>query len=118
MSEKAMGTALPVATDARTWPVVVIGMDSEARPRDGKMSPDGRQTYASGCILMVDRGGDLRADKSASVHVVEPATYALGQRYVAQGRVWVQPYENNQRVALSITVERLVPHKSAAGGES
>ncbi|MGH3884455.1 MAG: hypothetical protein ACRDRC_13800, partial [Pseudonocardiaceae bacterium] len=68
-------------------------------------------TYASGCILRVQRkDGSLRADKSASVHVTKPAGhYALGEIYRAVGRVYVQPYESNGRMALSITVEQLVP---------
>ncbi|MGH3484712.1 MAG: hypothetical protein ACRDPQ_15940, partial [Nocardioidaceae bacterium] len=56
------------------------------------------------------KDGTLRADKSASVHVTKPAGhYELGAIYKATGRVYVQPYESNGRMALSITVEQLVP---------
>ncbi|WP_168202619.1 hypothetical protein [Georgenia wutianyii] len=90
--------------------MLTIGLGETPRLREGKLTPDGRPTYASGTILMTLRGGEVKADKTASVHVVEPAEagYELGQKYAAQGRVWVMPYENNSRVALSITVERLV----------
>lgn len=110
MDTQKTATALPVATTAEMWPVTVIGMGESPKERD-KASPEGEVTYASGCILRVQRkDGSLRADKSASVHVTKPASiYELGLIYRAAGRVWVQPYENNGRMALSITVEQLVP---------
>lgn len=108
-----IGTSLPVKTNGKDWPVVVIGLGSPIRPRENsKPTPAGEITYASGCILMVERDGEASAQKSASVHVINPAPegqYELGTKYRAEGRVYVQPYESNQRVALSITVERLVP---------
>ena len=110
MSTEKMATQLPVRTTAELWPVMVIGMGEAPKERE-KASPDGEVTYASGCILRVQRkDGSLKADKSASVHVTKPAgLYELGVIYQASGRVYVQPYENNGRMALSITVEQLVP---------
>src|SRR5262245_617933 len=110
MSTEKTATQLPVATTAELWPVTVIGMGEGPKERE-KASPDGEVTYASGCILRVQRkDGSLRADKSASVHVTKPASlYELGTIYKATGRVYVQPYESNGRMALSITVEQLVP---------
>lgn len=67
------GTTLPVATDSKSWPVEVIGLGELPRLREGKLTRDGRPTYASGTILMMLRGGEVKADKTASVHVVEPA---------------------------------------------
>jgi len=98
------------------WPVTVIGMGESPKERE-KASPDGEVTYASGCILRVQRkDGSLRADKSASVHVTKPAgLYELGEIYRATGRVYVQPYESNGRMALSITVEQLVPDTPDTG---
>lgn len=104
-------TMLPVKTDGVAWPVVVVGMGDSMRPRE-KAAPDGRLTFTSGGILRVgNKDGTIRSDKSASVHVIEqPAggQLELGKLYRAEGAVWVQPYESNSRVALSITVERLV----------
>jgi hypothetical protein len=110
MSTQMTATQLPVATTAELWPVTVIGMGESPKERE-KASPDGEVTYSSGCILRVQRkDGTLRADKSASVHVTKPAGhYELGAIYKATGRVYVQPYESNGRMALSITVEQLVP---------
>lgn len=109
MSEPQTATALPVATTAEMWPVTVIGMGESPKERE-KASPTGEVTFSSGCILRMQRkDGSLRADKSASVHVTKPAgVYELGVIYQATGRVFVQPYENNGRMALSITVEQLV----------
>lgn len=113
------GTALPVRTTSDLFPVYVIGMGGSPRPR-GKATPDGEETHASGAILlMLRKDGTISPDKSASVHVVEPAaTYELGKKYRAQGAVWVQPYTSgsgdNARMALSITVQRLVPADAPA----
>jgi len=116
MSTEMTATQLPVATTAELWPVTVIGMGESPKERE-KASPDGEVTYASGCILRVQRkDGSLRADKSASVHVTKPAGhYELGAIYKATGRVYVQPYESNGRMALSITVEQLVPADADTG---
>lgn len=116
MGENTVGagpdvTVLPVVTNGDAWPVIVVGMGDSMRPRE-KAAPDGRLTFTSGGILRVGgKDGTIRSDKSASVHVIEqPAggVLELGTLYRAQGKVWVQPYESNSRVALSITVERLV----------
>lgn len=106
---------MPVRTHSDHWTVTVVGMGEVPRAREGKFSPDGWQTYSSGSILrMARKDGGIRADKSASVHVTNPADfYELGTIYVAQGWIFVQPYESNGRVALSITVEHLVPVEQA-----
>lgn len=108
--QAAGGTIFPVATTADLWPVIVAGLGGTPKPREGKFTPDGRPTYASQTILLVERDGVVNPRRGASVHVVEPAsTYEMGVKYAAQGRVWVTPYESNSRVEQSITVERLVP---------
>ncbi|UPK75695.1 hypothetical protein MU582_03360 [Nocardioidaceae bacterium SCSIO 66511] len=114
-----VGTSLPVETTADRWAVVVGGMGAPVKPRE-KAAPTGEQTHSSGCILMVQRkDGSVQPDKTASVHVLKPATvYEFGTFYEARGRVWVQPYESNERMALSITVEQLVPIGSDAGSTS
>ena len=108
---EAGATMLPVRTTGAVWPVVVVGMGDAVRPRD-KPAPDGRLAFMSGGILRtVNRDGVLKSDKTASVHVIEQpigGVLELGQLYRAEGTVWVQPWENNGRMALSITVERLV----------
>lgn len=111
-----VGTSLPVETTADRWVVVVGGMGAPVKPRD-KAAPTGEQTHSSGCILMVQRkDGSVQPDKTASVHVLKPATvYEFGTFYEARGKVWVQPYESNERMALSITVEQLVPIGTDAG---
>lgn len=121
MKVQDLGTQMPVETHSDLTPIYVVGMgdspkarnDSDGRP---KFAPSGEQTYASGCIArLLTKDGAVRNDKTASIHVTKPAAiYELGQVYQAQGRVWVQPYESNGRVALSITVEQLVPAKAEA----
>lgn len=123
MAENVQGTALPVRTTADLFPVYVVGMGGSPRPR-GKATPDGEETHSSGAILlMLRKDGDITPDKSASVHVVEPAaTYELGKKYRAAGTVWVQPYTSgsgeNARMALSITVQRLVPADAPAQSQN
>ncbi|UPK76407.1 hypothetical protein MU582_07165 [Nocardioidaceae bacterium SCSIO 66511] len=114
-----VGTSLPVETTADRWAVVVGGMGAPVKPRE-KAAPTGEQTHSSGCILMVQRkDGSVQPDKTASVHVLKPATvYEFGTFYEARGKVWVQPYESNERMALSITVEQLVPIGTDAGSPS
>jgi hypothetical protein len=116
MSTAKTATQLPVATTAELWPVLVVGMGESPKERD-KASPEGEVTYASGCILRVQRNdGSVRHDKSASVHVIKPAgVYELGTIYKATGRVYVQPWESNGRVTLSVTVEQLVPADADTG---
>ena len=113
MSAQKTATKLPIATTAELWPVKVIGM-GEAPTQREKTTPEGEVTYASGCVLRMERGdGTLKADKAASVNVINPASvYELGRVYVAKGRVYVQPWESNGRVTLSITVEQLVPEEA------
>ena len=110
MSTEKTATKLPIATTAELWPVKVIGMGEQPTQRD-KASPEGEVTYASGCVLRMERkDGKLKADKAASVNVINPATvYELGTVYQAKGRVYVQPWESNDRITLSVTVEQLVP---------
>lgn len=110
-----MSTNFPIATTSDVWDVEAIGLGEEPRLREGKVAPTGEPTYASGCLLRVMRkDGALKADKSASVHVLEPAAvYELGVIYRAQGRVYIQPYMSGEgasaRLAYSITCQRLVP---------
>lgn len=113
-----LGTALPVHTHSDLWPLEVIGMGENPRERKDKATPQGEVTYSSGCILRRrQKDGSLRADKAASVHVINPAAiYELGVIYKAQGRVYVMPYETEGgRMTLSITVESLVPADTSAG---
>lgn len=109
---------MPIATNADLWPVIVAGLGETPRPRE-KLAPDGRGTFTTGTVaLMTGPDGTTRAQKSASVHVIEAAAdgYGLGVTYVAQGAVWVQPYTpDGGRSTLSITVERLVPVGTASG---
>jgi hypothetical protein len=116
MSTQKTATALPVATTAEMWPVTVIGMGESPAERD-KASPEGEVTYSSGCVLRMQRkDGKLKADKAASVNVINPAsTYELGTIYKAVGRVYVQPWESNSRITLSVTVEQLVPADADTG---
>lgn len=117
MSKQTAPGALPVETHSSLWPVIAGGMGDpmKVRMKDGKpnLSPDGRLTYSSGAILVLtNKQGVAQTQKTASVHVIEGeegAIFEYGQRVQAQGKIWVQPYEANNRIALSITVERLVP---------
>jgi hypothetical protein len=50
------------------------------------------------------------------VNVINKAAiYELGVTYRAQGRIYVQPWESNGRMTLSITVEGLVPADTSTG---
>lgn len=116
MSKQITPGALPIETNSNLWPVIAGGMGDpmKVRMKDGKpnLSPDGRLTYSSGAILVLtNKQGVVKTEKTASVHVIEGeegAIFEYGQRVQAQGKIWVQPYEANNRIALSITVERLV----------
>lgn len=109
----AKATRFPVATTAEAFPVLVLGIDDTVRERD-KLAPDGSKTYASGCLLKVERAdGSVATDKSASIHVLKPcAEGRYDGLYIARGRVWVQPWTSDGgRLAYSITVDELVPWK-------
>lgn len=108
-------TEMPVQTHSEHWAVVSMGMGDSVVVRD-KKSPDGRPTFASGTIMRtMTKAGEIKSQKSASVNVIEPPqngeVYEFGQMYRGDGAIWVQPWESNGRIALSITVERLVPLK-------
>lgn len=108
-SSEAVASAMPVLTHADLWPVLVQGLGDPLKPRE-KSAPDGRPTFSTGGILKLVRRGETVSDKSASVHVINPPPGGRLQdetKYRAVGTVWVQPYENNSRMALSITVEAL-----------
>ena len=116
----AKGLRLPIETAASLCEVRCVGMDSEVRLRE-KSAPDGRPTYSSGTILMVEsKDGNVSANKTASVNVIQfPAEpYRLGGLYRADGKIWVMPYESNGRVTLSVTVETLVPVEEQSSGKS
>lgn len=107
-----IGTKMPVPTDSSQFPVFVVGGSDVIPKMREKRAPDGRPTFSSGAILLVERAGMRSADKLSSVHVISPdQSYSLGVIYRAEGKIWVMPYvpEGSTRQALSITVERLVP---------
>lgn len=125
MNPQDLGMKMPVQTHSDVFPVFTVGMGDSPKARQDqnkapKYAPNGEPTYGSGTILrQVTKDGTIRNDKSASVHVTKPASiYELGQVYEAKGAVWVQPYESNGRVALSITVEQLVPVKASPAAGS
>lgn len=106
----AKGLKLPIETAATMCEVRCVGMGSEVRLRE-KTAPDGRPTYSSGTILMVEgKDGAVSANKTASVNVIEAPhePFQLGAMYRAEGKIWIMPYESNGRVTLSVTVEKLV----------
>lgn len=113
------GTELPVQTHSDLWQVEVIGLGETPRVRD-KAAPTGEVTYSTGCVLRMLRKDDkLGSDKAASVNVINPAAiYELGVIYRAQGRIYVQPWESNGRMTLSLTVEGLVPADESASDGS
>lgn len=112
-----LGTSLPVATTADQFPVFVAGMDDPIKLVQDKLTPDGRRKYSTGALLRVARkDGTVATDKTASVHVINPPNepFSFGTIYRAEGLVWVQPYMTGMdRLALSITVENLVPMPAA-----
>jgi hypothetical protein len=124
MNTSTLGTALPVRTHSDLTKIYVVGMGDAPKQRTDaktnlpKVNPNGEMTYSSGTILRVlTKDGSIRNDKTASIHVTEPASvYELGQVYEAVGDIFVQPYESNGRVALSITVQALVLASATAAG--
>jgi len=110
MNAYQQGTRAPYETDSRLCPVFAVGLGDVPRQRD-KAAPTGEVTFSTGTVLRVEsRDGTVRNDKTASVNVLEPApVYELGTLYRSEGRVYLQPYESNGRVALSVTCQRLVP---------
>lgn len=117
----AVATPFPIQTTSAIWALVVAGLGDAARPRE-KKAPDGRGTFATGCVLLrAQADGTSRADKAVSVNVVdalpEGSVYELGVRYVADGAIWVTPYApDGGRVTMSITVERLVLESEVVTG--
>lgn len=115
-------TRFPVETTADLFPVIVLGMGATPKQRmkndtTPNFSPDGRPTYSTGAILMTEKVNretgaiEIAPSKTDSVHVINPVTAELGTTYVAEGKVWVQPYTGaNNRMAYSITVESLVEY--------
>jgi len=116
MSANTQGTQMPWVTDARVQTVIVLGMGEQPRSRE-KVSPKGEPTFSTGCLLKVlSKDGTTKIDKTASVNVINPAeVYDLAVTYRAEGRIYVQPYENNGRIAYSILCEKLVPAVEKTG---
>lgn len=116
-SPKDLGALMPVCTNSDLWEFFVIGMgDSPKQVTDENMRPKvfpgtGGFTLTTGTIpRFVSKDGTIRNAKGDSVKVVHALpVYELGEVYAAKGRIWVQPWENKGRVALSITCEELVP---------
>lgn len=123
-SPRDLGAFMPVKTHSDMWEFYCVGMgDSPRQTTDERKMPKifpatGGYTYATGAIArLVSKDGTIRNDKTASVKVMKPASvYELGEVYAARGVIFVQPYESNGRVALSITVEELVPVASTPAG--
>jgi hypothetical protein len=110
MIKPPRGTVIPFLSNSRMCPVVGFGMGISPKLRENKQAPSGEPTYSTGCLLQVlAKDGSIRIDKTASINVIHPLDeYELGKFYHAEGKVWIQPYELNGRIAYSITVERLV----------
>ena len=106
----AKATRFPIATTAENWPMLVLGIGDTIRPRE-KTAPDGSPTFSSGCLLKVERNdGSVNVDKSATVHVLKPASEPYEGLHVPKGKIWVQPWTSDGgRLAYSITIEELVP---------
>jgi len=98
-----------------------LSMGGEPRPRlteDGapKLAPNGKPTFVSGAVVARPDGGH---DRSITIAVTEPTPHRMGAVVKPDGEVFVTPYEQNGRVALSIICDRLVPVAPAAkGGDS
>ncbi|GAB3632266.1 hypothetical protein GCM10027421_16190 [Microbacterium shaanxiense] len=114
--------SLPILTNSEAWPLTALGLGEPMRFRmkgdrgsaqSNALSADGRPTLASGCIpQLLDKEGRLRPQKGHSLHVINAVpddVIEAGDQVRAEGLIWVQPYESNGRVLLSITVESLVP---------
>lgn len=109
----------PFTTDQR---IVVLGQGSKPKARadrDGvpKLSPDGRATFSTGTVALVqdDEGEFVPGRSTVSVHVIEPAdrygqNAVKSQPFMTDGVTWVTPYVANGWTALSIVTERLVPY--------
>lgn len=103
-----------VPTSAQDFPILVkLNGDTSGQPRE-KMSADGRPTYkVDAQVITTNREGEMITARNVFIHSIEPLTAKGGlltvQLFKAQGRVWVKPFVNNERVAYSVCVEKLVP---------
>ena len=97
-----MGTPVPTAPRTRADGTV-------------RTSPEGESTYSTGVVVTRPDGG---MDRGASIAVIEPAAYQLGQPLRAEGRAYVTPYVTDAgRLGLSFLVERLVPVEARAAAK-
>ena len=103
-------TSLPVLTTGDVWDLYAVSMGGSVRVREGKLSGDGRQTFGTSLQMMVVRDEEQTVVKGNSLHTLDPNFRpGFGIRYKASGKLWVQPFEMNGRVALSIVAEKFVP---------
>lgn len=74
-----------------------------------KQASDGRLIYRTDLMgLDLDENGvPTRVDNSISLSVIEPTDIVPGTQYRAAGKIVVSPYMRNNRIAYSITAERL-----------
>lgn len=116
--ELSTATKFPTETNSDLFNVVVMGMGASPKERlkndQSNLSPDGRKTFSTGSMLMVERRDyetgeiDVAPSKTDSVHSLSGVKCELTKLYKAQGKIWVLPYVSNGRLAYSITVEDLV----------
>lgn len=119
---------IPTTATAFTFPVKITGSGSgEPKLKDGvqQVAADGRGLHiVKGEVLHKNYNGDIEPAKNIYVNSVEPLNvkfdvFGAPQFFVPQGRIWIKAFVgNNNRIAYSITVEKLVPLQTQPQGES
>jgi len=74
-----------------------------------KVAPDGRPVHRTALkALRVVDGVPIGEERNVSFAIIQPTDVVAGKIYRAVGAIWITPYENNGRVALSIIAEKVV----------
>ncbi|WP_409483906.1 hypothetical protein [Arsenicicoccus dermatophilus] len=119
-----------IPTNAQAFPFVVKVNGSgsgEPKLKDGnqQMCADGRGLHVvKGEVLHKNFNGEIEGAKNIFINSIEPLTvkfdvFAAAPLFVPSGKVWVKAFVgNNNRVAYSITAEKLVPLQGQSQGES
>lgn len=116
--ELSTATHFPTETHSDIFDVIVMGMGATPKERmkneASNLSPDGRKTFSTGAMLMVERKDfetgalEVAPSKADSVHSLSGVKCELTKLYKAEGKIWVLPYVSNGRLAYSITCEDLM----------
>lgn len=97
-------------------PVDEVKPRADFKTKEPKLSPRDKATYSSGVVVM--RADGSGQDQSVTIAVEEYEAFPMGTVLETSGTTWITPYVRDNRIALSVVCERLVPAKvddTAAG---